>query len=188
MLREMVSEQIEQLTRAAWRSDEPCSDAGWTVWRPIKGSVRHLRIKWRSCDICFVSSSKWNKWMSLQHLYSSVSNNFQNQVDKTFLGHVTFVLCLLDFILFDRHVWSRRWACDGVNMTEHPHTSNNSEQPASLCDRNQDGRRVWREAVRTSLLVSFLWLFERETHRAAFYFQQGRFWLDADKYRCTDRN
>lgn len=50
MLREMVSEQIEQLTRAAWRSDEPCSDAGWTVWRPIKGSVRHLRIKWRSCD------------------------------------------------------------------------------------------------------------------------------------------
>lgn len=42
--------------------------------------------------------------MSLQHLYSSVLNNFQNQVDKTFLGHVTFVLCLLDFILFDRHV------------------------------------------------------------------------------------
>lgn len=32
--------------------------------------------------------------MSLQHLYSSVLNNFQNQVDKTFLGHVKLLFCV----------------------------------------------------------------------------------------------
>lgn len=148
MLRELVSEQIEQLTRAAWRSDEPCSDAGWTVWRPIKGSVRHLRIKWRSCDICFVSSSKWNKWMSLQHLYSSVLNNFQNQVDKTFLGHVThlFCVCWTLFCLIDMfdHVDERVTVWMWLNIHVRPITASNQRRCVTETKMEDESEeRLW---------------------------------------------